>query len=144
MRYVLKLEAIGDGYQSYLRNFDTIVMTTRASYKLTSWRMLKAYKLGGFVKIWVAEITGFHPRFKYERKFCHYEKDYSGASSTGNRGIFHVYFLKPGLYEISRRYSWKTHRRYFAEVIDDETIWERSEEEVIEWLQQKESLESAS
>lgn len=91
-------------------------------------------RLGLGKRAWVARITGFDPRWKFAREFLRGQKDYTRASSTGNRGIYLVYFLETGYYEINERVSWKHSRRYFAEVVDDDLLIELSREELEDCL----------
>lgn len=139
-RYPLKLEAIGDNHQAYFRDFDRNILTARkqVSYQAASWRLLQAAKLG-YTKPWVARITGLDARYGLAREFLKAEKDYSEANGTGSRGIMLYYWLEPGIYEINERLSWKNHRRYFARIIDHQTLIEMTKAEVIEWLQQSEN-----
>lgn len=78
---------------------------------------------------WVAEIVNFHEKFKYERKFLKFKKDYSRANSKGSRGVYAEYIL-----EDDKIYDVKNNKqRYFCKV-EDWKIVKITEEEVIEWL----------
>jgi hypothetical protein len=83
---------------------------------------------------WVARILGFDDQYGYKREFARFHRDYSGASSTGNRGIWRHYALEPGVYEVNRRLSWKHVRREFLFVDDDGSLCEISREDVEAWL----------
>lgn len=84
---------------------------------------------------WVAEIVGFHSKYKYDRIFLQGKRDYSRANSAGSRGIFAWYILESGkYYEIKQQTSWKKSCRYFAKVDDTGEIIEVKEEEVRGWL----------
>lgn len=111
MRASLKLEEFGAGY---IRGYD---------------------KSGP----WVARIHGFDNEYGYQRDFVRFKRDYSGASSTGNRGIWRYYALEPGLYQINQRISWGSVRRYFTMVKDDGSCQELSQSEADEWLQKNTS-----
>lgn len=130
MRYVLKLEAIGDNYSAYLRHF---LKSKKVEF---GYHELQAFRLGNkrFVP-WVARLTGLDAHFGFVREFVRGQKDYSEATSSGSRGIYFYYALKPGLYEINERVTWKRARRYFARVVDDKTLIELSREEVMRCLQ---------
>lgn len=79
---------------------------------------------------WVAELTGFDPKYKYTRKFLKHNKDYSRANSKGSRGIFAEYILESG-----KIYDIKDDRlRYFARVTDNGDVKSMSESEVKEWV----------
>lgn len=79
---------------------------------------------------WVAEITGLDPKYKFDRKFLKYKKDYSRSNSVGSRGVYANYILESGhIYDI------KDHKdRYYCTVDDDGRVMRLNETEVIEWL----------
>jgi len=129
MRYVLIIEAIGDNYRYHLRQH------LRPSQSFTKLE-INAFRLGNkYLSPWVAKITGLDDRYGLVRDFVKGQKDYSRANSTGSRGIFLHYFLEPGIYEINERKTWKRAKRYFAKIIDQQTLIEISREEVIKCLQ---------
>lgn len=134
-RYVLKLEAIGDGLHAWARHFNASL--DMGHLPRNSHIMLPKYLKLGKQKSWVAQITGLDPRWGFARTFLYGQKDYSSASGTGNRGIYLYYFLEPGYYEINERVSWKNSRRYFAEVIDEDILSELTREELTECLQRE-------
>jgi hypothetical protein len=81
---------------------------------------------------WVAEIIGLDKKYKYERRFLQFNKDYSQANSVGSRGVQAVYMLEDGkIYDVK---AWK--ERYFCTIRDWE-ICRISEYEVNEWLKEK-------
>lgn len=124
MRAVLKIELIGDDFFYYRRT------KTKSPEQL--WQMSR--RLGyNEQKSWVARITGLDSKFGLTRDFSQGVKDYSQANSTGSRGIFCYYPLKPGIYEIQERVSWKRVKRWFAKV-DGTEITEITRNEVMEWL----------
>lgn len=84
---------------------------------------------------WIAQITGFDLQFGFQRSFVHGQIDYSNANSNGSRGVYLHFYLKPGVYEINERLSWKNVRRRFIRV-DGLEIIEMSREEVETWLRQ--------
>jgi len=87
---------------------------------------------------WVAEITGFDPKYKYARSFLKFKKDYSRANSKGSRGVFAEYILQSG-----RIYDIKDNRgRYFCKVNETGDIIKISESEVTEWLKNHSELTS--
>ena len=80
---------------------------------------------------WVAEITGFDPKYKYCRKFLKYKKEYSRSNSKGSRGIMAEYILESEhIYQVKSQTSWKNVRKYFCIVNENGDIIEISEEEV--------------
>lgn len=67
-------------------------------------------------KPWVARILGTCDHFGLEREFIRGYNDYAAASGTGGRGIYTLYALDTGVYEVNERVSWKGVRRYFIQV----------------------------
>ncbi len=126
MRYVLKLEAIGDNYSAYLRHY------LKTSPQAFGYKEIQAFRLGNkrFTP-WVALIVGLDGYFGFKREFMEGHRDYSEASNTGSRGIFIYYALKEGIYEINDRQTWKRVDRYFCRIENDETLIRMSKEEVI-------------
>ena len=133
MRYILKLEAVGDNHTAYKRHFNKTVRTTGQAPRNANLHLEMAQKLGK-TRSWVARITGLNNQYGFERDFIKGQKDYSTANGTGSRGIYLYYFLEPGFYEISDRRSWSNTKRYFARVVNETTIIELSREEVIRCL----------
>lgn len=124
MRAVLKLEIIGDNYYAAQKE-----APDKARYQGKYERMLSPDK----IRPWVARIAGFDHTYRFKREFQRGQKDYSLANSVGSRGVFIYYALKPGVYEIHERLTWKKTRRYFIHVEGD-SITEIDEVEVVEWL----------
>jgi hypothetical protein len=88
--------------------------------------------------VWVAEITGFDPKYKFAREFIRCKKDYSRANSKGSKGVYEEYILESGrIYDISDKKD-----RYFCMVNEQGDIIKMNESEVIECL--KSRLESMS
>jgi hypothetical protein len=87
---------------------------------------------------WVAEITGFDKKYKYNRQFLRFKKDYSRSNSKGSRGVYAEYILESGkIYDVKSRKS-----RYFCTVNDNGDIIKLSESEVIECLKDRLELMS--
>jgi hypothetical protein len=82
---------------------------------------------------WCARLIGLDPQYGFKREFQRGQKDYSRANSVGSRGVFVYYPLKPGIYEVNERLTWKRMRRYFIHVEGVE-ITEISREEVLACL----------
>jgi hypothetical protein len=79
--------------------------------------------------VWVAEITGRDPKYKYARKFLRYKKDYSQSNSKGTRGIYAVYVIDDGrIYEVK-----DGKQRYFC-IVQDWKIKQIDLEYVESWL----------
>ena len=127
MSVILGLECIGD-------DGDQLVSAYRFIFDIISpGTGTKAFK-GWGRNHWVAEITGFHEKYKYERKFLSYKKDHTYSNSTGSRGVYAYYVLEEGkLYEVSSPESWSTIDRYFCTVKNGE-IKKLSREEATQWL----------
>jgi hypothetical protein len=85
---------------------------------------------------YVSRITGLG-RGEFSKVEIHGYLDYSGSNSVGSRGIFKVYFLDDGLYEVLERPSWKRNKLYYL-LIEDETKTKMSLEEAVRWLEAKE------
>lgn len=83
---------------------------------------------------WIAKILGRDDEFGLRREFMRFRRDYSNASSTGNRGIWRYYALEPGIYEVNRRTSWKHVERFFVQITDDAAVNEIAREDVETWL----------
>lgn len=125
MRYVLRLEAIGDNHVAYLRHH------LKTNGRQFGRRELDAFRYGNKTHVpWCALITGVSTDDKIQRQFMDGQRDYSGTNSTGSRGIFIYYALRPGLYEINSPETWRRVQRYFARVVDDETLEAISEKEL--------------
>lgn len=84
---------------------------------------------------WVAQISGTHPKWKYERQFLRPKKDYRKSNSTGSRGIYLWYILDAGnVYEVKRPISRKRFERFFCTITNAGEIEKITEDEVNEWL----------
>ncbi len=95
-------------------------------------------------RAWVAEITGFSPRYGYERVFVQRKTDYTHANSKATRGVIAIFVLKENrIYEVSDPRSWKRTERYFCRVEDGEIV-RMSKEEVDEWLRSRSELTSTT
>lgn len=127
--YTLKIEAIGDNNDQAIRQasgfLDAIIGGVAGEAMVG--KLPASY--------FVAEITGFHPKFKYERKFLKGQKDYSEANSKGSRGVYVYYYLEEGkIYDVKKPVSWKNDRRFFCR-IEGNTRIEMEESEVKECLE---------
>lgn len=119
MRYVLTLEAIGDSHTQAIRAYEGF-------YNRLGGGQLAPF---GSSAPWVAALVLVNDRL--ERHFVRGNKDYSGASGSGNRGIVLYYPLRSGVYEVNERLSWRRSRRYFLRVIDSSTAEELSQHEAM-------------
>lgn len=129
MKATLKIECIGDNDTQFLK-FWKSALTEMVGDKLTE-------SIFGNIplKFFVAEITGFHSKFKYERKFLRCKKDYRNANNKGSRGVYAFYILESGkIYDIKHPYSWKNHDRYFCTVDDNGDIKILTKEQVDQCL----------
>lgn len=84
---------------------------------------------------WVAQITGFNLQYGFQRSFVHGQIDYSNTNGNGSRGVYLHFYLKPGVYEINERTSWRNVQRRFVRV-DGLEVVDISREEVEAWLKQ--------
>lgn len=120
MRAVLELEFIGADHFAYRRFGERV----NPVYERRKWQMTKQG-----MRPWVARITGHDAHYSYAREFLQPVYDYSRATTTGARGIYLMYALCPGLYEINERISWQRHRRWFA-CVEGTEITEITQEEL--------------
>lgn len=136
MRYVLKLEAIGDNHAAFLRQYNKFAKTApERTDHIDISRLCRAYQLGGKGKTpWVAQIVGLDAHLRLMREFVRGQKDYSEATTSGSRGIHLYYALKPGIYEVNDRVTWGRVERYFCRVVDDKTLDKIPREEVMRCL----------
>lgn len=111
MRAALKLELIGDDGIQALRRYGV--------------RMPQP---------WVARIVGRDSTFGFKRRFERGIKDYTHANSVGSRGVYMIYTLEPGLYEVQQRISWKQWKRRYLWVKHDGTIEDVLREDIDAWL----------
>ncbi len=114
MRAVLKLERIGDNHLAFERAKRHGKVRRNAQQQDFDWHHKSA---------WVARIVGMDEVYGFKRQFIRGMLDYGQANSTGSRGIFEYFVLKPGIYEVSQPVTWKYYRRYFCRV-EGETITE--------------------
>lgn len=120
MRAVIQLELIADDYFWHSRH-----NTWSFDKQLRYMRRLGPDKSPS----WVARLL---PGMK--REFLRGTRDYSRANATGSRGIFEIFVLLDGVYEINDRYHWNKVRHYYIRV-DGETITEISRTEANQWLE---------
>lgn len=125
MKAVLQIELIGDNVVQEMR------IWTRLGNDLIPGTGTAVF--GGMPSSgWVAEITGFDPKYKYKREFLRFKKDYSQANSKGSRGIYAEYVLGDNkIYDVK-----DNKQRYFCKVVDWK-VFKIDEEEVKEWLKSR-------
>ena len=61
-------------------------------------------------RIWVARVTGADGRYGLAREFLRPRKDHVEEGS----GVAYHYELRPGVYEVNERVTWRVNRRYFV------------------------------
>jgi hypothetical protein len=122
--YVLGLEFIGESTNALLRAFENQVAA--ALGEDAGKNFVGRRNFGP----WVAQITGIHEQFTFERQFIRGQKDYSRANSQGSRGVFLYFHLGPGLYEAKQHLSWRRTRRFFFR-IDNEELTEMTKEDML-------------
>jgi hypothetical protein len=87
---------------------------------------------GGPRSPWVAELKGESDRYRLNRKFLPYNKNFEKANRAGSRGVFAEYILESGkAYEVFERTSWSSSRNYFVTVTNDGEIREITKHEAI-------------
>lgn len=128
MKAQIKIEAIGDDTDQLLRSFTKLTNSMVPGFgDMTFGNPEPSY--------WVAQITGVHVKYKYERKFLKGKKDYTHANSKGSRGVFVYYLLESGnLYEVLSPVSWKRSERYFCIVTEDGEVERVDKEYVDQWI----------
>lgn len=88
-------------------------------------------------KVWVAEITGVDPKYKYSRTFLKSKVDYSKSNSKGTRGVMHWFIMETGkIYEVEAPISWSRKERYFCKISEDGDIVKIDKEEVAKWVKE--------
>ena len=91
----------------------------------------------------VARVDGFnHHTGELRRVYIHGYQDYSKANSKGSRGIYKLYFVDDGLYEVTERTSWKKVRQYYLLVANGQKT-EINLEEALAWLEANTNGKSA-
>jgi hypothetical protein len=133
VKAVLEIELIGDNSVQEIRQWN----------KLTN-SLIPGLGDATFGSVppagWVAEITGFDPKYRYARSFLKFKKDYSRANSKGSRGVYAEYILDEGkIYDVKQSVTWKRSKRYFCTVKDWQIV-EMTEQEVIDILNKKTTL----
>ena len=126
MKAIIKIEKIGFGDVSRANLYHKITECALGSDPV-------GFKLKS--RGWVAQIVGIHVKYKYDRLFLSPSSiDYSGSSSSMNRGVYHIYVLDEGkFYDVSFPCSWSSTDRYFCRVING-VVEMVSKCEVDEWL----------
>lgn len=133
MKAHIKLELFGDNARQMMRFY------TNAINEVIPGLGTVTMGKGLPPSCWVAEIVGFHPKYKFERNFLKPSKDYSQSNSKGSRGIFVSYFPEYNkIHEIKAKYSWKSIDRYFC-IFDENGEHRLTEEEVVECLKKNRS-----
>lgn len=132
MKSSLKIECIGDD-QDYLIKIASAQITEAFNKNLSD------AVIGKFpARYFVAEILGFHKKYKFERRFLKFNKDYSEANSKGSRGVYAHYILESDkIYDVKSPISWKYCERYFCSVSEFGFIYYLTEDEVIECLKSR-------
>lgn len=128
MKAVLKIEAIGDNCDQFIRFNKCMLNDAMPGLgDLTIGKIPVSY--------FVAEVVGFSNKYKYKRRFLNAKKDYTHANSVGSRGVYLYYFLESGkIYDIKQPISWRRTLRYFCKVAELGDIENLTEQEVTEWL----------
>jgi hypothetical protein len=122
MKAFLELELRGDHIREYAKMAKYIGNEAAPG--------LGSYLFNIPLSSWVAEIAGTDPKYKYNRKFLRYNKDYSRSNSKGSRGVYAEYILESGkIYDVKEFKG-----RYFCTVNNNGDIIKLSESEVREWL----------
>jgi hypothetical protein len=131
VRALIKLELFGDNQRQMFR------LCKKATALVSPELSEQTFGQNLPPSCWVAEITGFHPTYKFERRFLKGYKDYSEANSKGSRGIFVSFYPEYGkIYEVKAKYSWGSDDRYFC-TFDENGCRRLTREEVVAWISEK-------
>lgn len=69
------------------------------------------------------------------REYIYGKRDYSGSNSKGSRGVMENFVLEENeLYRVGEKISWRSSREYWASVTPNGDIYELSDDEAEEWL----------
>jgi len=121
VKHILILEAIGDNLYQQLRSHCKMLDGTSAGL--------------GSLTVWVAEIRGPDPRWRWSRRFVRGKRDYRRCNSAGSRGIFISFEMESGrVYEVQARLSWRRSDRYFCRIDAAGDLHELPEEDILKWL----------
>ena len=113
MKHVIVIEAIGDDFADFSKR----MRRTARSIEAVMPGYGRLFDAGPSGAPWIAEITGMHPTYRFERRFVKGQKDYSAGNSKGSRGVMLYFVVEEGRpYEVSKRTSWKGNSRYFFRV----------------------------
>ncbi len=83
----------------------------------------------------VARVEGFNHQAGGLRKvYIHGYLDYSKANSKGSRGIYKLYFVDDGLYEVTERTAWRRVEQYYLLITNGQKN-RMTLEEAIAWLE---------
>lgn len=127
--FMLKLEAIGDQHRTMA------IAVRRNPTAHGSWRPPRRIAPGVLRGPWVAEVTGLDAAGRISREFLSPFKDYTHATSSGSRGIWHTWALIPGCYyEVHEVLSFTRTERYFGKIVDGAFIRVPVEEVMAWWL----------
>lgn len=121
MRATVCLEYIGEGAAALEKLYSGLI-------RVASGGRDAGCEIAKMRRPWVAEITGTHPKFGFERHFLRGNWQRRRSSSTGNRGVEIWYILESGkIYQVQHYTSWKRRHRYFVTVDEAGEITERDE-----------------
>jgi len=135
MKGLLKIEAIGDDTDQLLQFF------TNYTNSLCPGLGDKTFGAKPKPSYWVAQITGFHKVYNYERVFLKGKKDYAHTNRNGSRGIYIYYLVESGnLYEVKRPISWKKEERFYFIITEDGEIQKVDKEYVDQWINKNNPL----
>lgn len=123
MRQLFRLERIGDNWQAYRRASECDESRPLPIRDIINIERYGSRRLAS----WVARI---YPGFR--REFLRGNVDFSSADDLGERGIYCIYALEPGVYEVNECRALGRAQRYFLRVT--EAIAKISRDEAAEWL----------
>lgn len=130
MKHIIAIEAIGDDFADLSKR----MRRTARSIEAAMPGYGRLFDAGPSGAPWIAEITGMHPTYRFNRRFVKAQKDYSAGNSKGSRGVILHFVVEEGRpYEVSKRTSWKGSNHYFFRVQDGLEV-KLTEQEVLQCL----------
>lgn len=133
MKAVLELELVADDNAYYQRQQGQGQQVRPLGLR-EEIRMLQLSQ--PHLRPWVARVTPAGRRMIHQQT-----KDFSRSNGVGSRGVYAVYALDDGVYEVNERTGWTKARRYFIRA-QDAQITEIPREEVDRCLSDTSALVS--
>jgi hypothetical protein len=131
VKAVLELELVADDNAYYQRQQGQQVRPLGLREEIRMLQLSQPH-----LRPWVARVTPAGRRMIHQQT-----NDFSRANGVGSRGVYAIYALDDGVYEVNERTGWTKARRYFIRV-QDTRITEIMREEVDRCLSDTSALVS--